>query len=73
MKSPLRSHPIRPHAPLQGSASRINNMRSVLTGHVVGDHKGFLMEEHMAVKIMENEEPGIVKPRTPERIRNPGI
>jgi hypothetical protein len=48
-------------------------MHFVLNQYVVADHKGFLMEEHMTVKIMENEEPGIVKPRTSERIRNPGI
>jgi hypothetical protein len=48
-------------------------MHSVLNNHVVGDDKWFLMEEHMTVKIMENEEPGTVKTRTPERIRNPGI
>ena len=48
-------------------------MHFVLNNHVVGDHKGFLMEEHMTVKIMENEEPGTVKTRPPERIRDPGI
>jgi hypothetical protein len=41
--------------------------------HVVGDHEGSLMEEYMAVEIMEDEEAGKVEPRTPERIRNPGI
>jgi hypothetical protein len=40
---------------------------------MVGDYKGFLMEEHMTMKIMEDEEPGKEKPGTPEAIRNPDI
>jgi hypothetical protein len=61
------------HAPPKVSVHRVNDEPLVVRDYMVGDHEGSLMEETMPVKIMEDEEAGKVKPRTPERIRNPGV